>query len=87
MNFPMRNCLTEIYLKDGNVVIYHGGNMDNTEERSVRPNVDYMLGKGAYNKLRKVGTPWGSPGYMFTLTIPKDRFDAIVGCEPEQISK
>lgn len=87
MKFPMYNGFTRINVKGTNVIISHGGNMGNSEQRNVKPNVDGLLGKGTYDRLRKVGVPFGSPDYWFTLTIPKDQFSSIVGCEPECLSE
>ena len=64
--------LTKVHLdtRMGEVVVYHGGNMGNTVERSVRPNVDKLLGEGVFDKLREAGIEDGSPDYSYTLTAP-----------------
>lgn len=73
------NGLTTIKLTNGgkDVLITHTGNMGNTEDRDVRPNVDGVCGKGAYNQLRKVGKAEGSPTYLFTLQVSKEDFDKV----------
>jgi len=38
--------LTEIFTKGPDIAISHSGNMSNTEQDSIKPNVDHMLGKG-----------------------------------------
>lgn len=87
MKFPMYNGFTRINIEGAEVTISHGGNMGDTEQRSVKPNVDRLLGKGTYDRLRKVGVAKGSPDYWFTLTVTKDQFTSIVGYEPEYISE
>jgi hypothetical protein len=74
---------TEISRDGPHIVISHGGNMGNTEERSVKPNVDKMLGKGAFDYLRKLGHYYkdsrgqvhNSPDYSYLLMIPAQYYD------------
>jgi len=70
--------LTTIYIGARKTVVYHGGNMGNTIDRSVRPNVDAILGKGTFDKLRKLGTEDGSPDYMYTLTLTTKDYLSVV---------
>ena len=78
MEFPMFNGFTAIYLKDNMVEINHAGNMGNTVDRHVRPAVNFMLGQDAFDNLQKAGKEKGAPDYLYTLRIPKAKFDAIV---------
>ena len=70
--------LTTIMIGSSRVVISHTGNMGNTVEKSVEPNVDVMLGTGKLDKLLRLGTITGSPDYMWTLTIARMDFNKIV---------
>ena len=72
-----RHGFTEIYRKGKNTIIAHGGNMGNTVANSVKPNVDKILGKGKFDKLKKHGIEKGSPDYSYAMTIPNKHFDSI----------
>ena len=61
------------------VEVYHGGNMGDTIDRCVRPNVDKLLGEGVFDKLLEAGVEDGSPCYMYTLTAPLDTYLAAKG--------
>ena len=78
MNFPMVHGFTAISLKGNTVEISHAGNMGNTVERSVKPAVNFMLGQDAFDTLQKAGKEKGVPDYLYTLRIPKAKFDSIV---------
>lgn len=75
---------TEITYKDSNVTIYHGGNMGNTVENSVKPNVDKMLGRGAFDFLEqhgkiykdKAGNVHDAPSYSYVLNVPREYYTA-----------
>ena len=69
---------TTIERKGVVVVITHNGNMSNTVEHSVQPNVDAMLGDGVFNRLRKHGKEEGSPDYAWSMTIPGKAFDELI---------
>lgn len=81
MNTTLRYGLTKIIIRPRKTVIYHGGNMGNTIDNSVRPNVDHMLGAtGTFDELRAMAySEEGGPDYMYTLTIPTKTYRAIVG--------
>lgn len=81
MNTTLRYGLTEIRVRPRKTVIYHGGNMGNTIDNSVRPNVDHLLVSGTFDELRKVGVEEGGPDYMYTLTLPTKAYKEIVGIE------
>lgn len=66
--------LTSIYKGKEAFAIVHMGNMGNTIENQVRPNVDKMLGQGAFDYMASVGKADGSPDYQYTLTIPREDF-------------
>ena len=80
MKFPIYNGLTSINLntKDNVVVIEHTGNMGNTVDHEVKINVNNMLGRDAFNALRKAGKEKGAADYLYTLRVPKADFDAII---------
>lgn len=72
--------LTHIEISARKVVIAHGGNMGNTIDRDVRPNVDRLCGEaGVFNRLRKLGLEDGSPCYMYTLTLKMSDYLAAGG--------
>ena len=68
---------TEIYRNKSHTIISHGGNMGNTIQHSVKPNVERMLGKGKFDELRKHGKESGSPDYSYSLKIPNKHFDKV----------
>lgn len=66
----LRNGLTHVTMTDRDVIVTHRGNMCNTVDGTVRPNVDELLGEGAFDAIRAAGTETGAPNYMYTLTAP-----------------
>jgi len=70
--------LTEISREGKFIVITHGGNMGDTEKNSVKPNVDKILGSGAFDFLRqhghiykdKIGNVHSDPSYSYVLIVP-----------------
>ena len=79
MNKTLRFGLTEIEIRPRKTVIYHGGNMGNTIDRSVRPNVDHLLGENMFDALRAVGVEDGHPSYIYTLTLSTKAYREVVG--------
>lgn len=83
MKFPesgiITNGFTNIKLTNGgkDVLITHAGNMGNTEDGNVRPNVDAVCGTGAYKALRSLGVAEGAPDYWFALMVSKESFDKV----------
>jgi hypothetical protein len=69
--------LTSITQSGKFVYVNHNGNMGCTVERSVKPNVDYMLGEGMFDRLRSVGVSSGTPSYSYYLKIPLAKFRQI----------
>lgn len=60
--------LTEIKIKKNITTVTHSGNMSNTIEGSVKPNVDQLLGEGAFDRLlqNKIKEE-GSADYLYIL--------------------
>ena len=79
MNTTLRYGLTKIIVRPRKTVITHGGNMGNTIDNSVRPNVDHLLTSGTFDELRKVGVEEGGPDYMYTLTLSTKAYREVVG--------
>ena len=77
MNKSIRYGLTTVYFKKTETIIYHGGNMDSTIDRCVRPDVDQLFGTGAFDKIREVAEESGSPDYIYTLILPTKTFKEI----------
>ena len=68
-NFSKNIGLTSIKIKNGQLVINHGGNMGNTIERSVDPNIA-RVGLPSVKELKKmynVLSEKGSPDYNWTI--------------------
>jgi hypothetical protein len=76
--------LTEISHAGKYITVYHGGNMGNTVENTVKPNVDKMLGRGAFDFLKmhgqiykdKAGNVHDTPSYSYILEVPTEYYTA-----------
>ena len=70
----LRLGLTKVEIRGAelDVRITHNGNMGNTIERSVRPNVDKLLGEGTFDRMRSDvdAKEYGSPDYVYQLVAP-----------------
>lgn len=85
-DIQLRHGFTTITIGHYDVTISHDGNMGNTEKHSVLPNVDALLGKGAFNKLRPQGdfrpdehyNMNNDPSYSYVLYIPRADFNKII---------
>lgn len=74
---------TEITRNKTHTTISHNGNMGNTVKAHVKPNVDKMLGQGAFDRLKTHGKESGSPDYAYSLKIPNKHFDSVTGMKEE----
>ena len=64
----LRTGFTTIKITKQKVTIEHAGNMGNTILRSVKPNVDALLGEGAFDKLKvNILEETGYPDYFYVL--------------------
>jgi hypothetical protein len=68
------------YPKKDTVEIKHGGNMGNSVEHNVKPNVDERFGKGTFDKLASKATKVsGSPDYAWSMHVPASHFAKVTG--------
>lgn len=82
-----RHGLTSIEKKKDHYQIVHTGNMANTVKNSVEPNVDKMLGRGAFAHMKKAGKAEGSPDYLYTMKVPKDHFHSWLKKVQEEVEQ
>ena len=60
--------LTSIKITKKTINVEHSGNMGNTIQGSIKPNVDKLLGKGSFNKLLENQIEQkGSADYFYVL--------------------
>jgi hypothetical protein len=67
------------------IVVSWGGNMGNTEQRSIKPIFDKKYGRGSFDKIRKAGKIYkdkkgnvhNDPSYSWVLLVPKEQFKAM----------
>jgi hypothetical protein len=78
------NGFGEVRLRGKEVFISYGGNMGATVEGQVKPNVDEMLGQGAFDALKKhahfykdkAGNVHDAPSYSYILVVPFGFYNA-----------
>jgi hypothetical protein len=73
--FKMRSGFTEVEMEDDVLIITHGGNMGNTIEHSVDPNLRTMgiIPIKDLKKMYEVISETGSPDYMYEIIFDMRR--------------
>lgn len=79
--------LTSIHKGKDSFTIVHQGNMGNTVDKHVKPNVDKMLGVGAFNHMKKAGKEDGNPDYQYTMKVPTKHFMSWVHGTNEEVER
>lgn len=83
MSFYKAYGVTEITKDNKHYYIGHGGNMGSTVNGHVKPNVDRLLGKGVFDKLKEHGKESGSPDYSYSLKVPIAHYERITNTKSE----